>query len=235
MEKITFVAPVYNKEAWIAESIESLQAQTLKEIGILFVDDGSTDGTKDIIKHYMKGDKRIKLLSLRKNVGLGKAWNLGQKACGSDIICVASGDDIWTANRAEITYKFFKSNPTKQVFYGAFWNVDSNLVNIEFKPAVPFSKKLLLTPREDGFSTQYIGHFVMAYRKNIAKKYPYDEKRKYGIDYPFVIDLAKNDVPFGWTKEVLGYARRLESGVSHEHRKEIVRQDKEMENKEMRK
>lgn len=218
--KITFLAPIYNKAAWIRETIESLINQTLKDIEILFIDDGSTDGTTDIIKWYMKQDDRIRLHRLRKNMGLGKAWNIGTKLVKAPIICVASGDDIWVKERAEITYDFFKSK--KDVFYSSFAFCDAQMNPTEYKPAVPFSKKKMLTQREDGYCPQYIGHFVMAYTKRIGLKVPYRSNLKVGIDYPFLVDLTNAGAEFGWTKKCLGYARLLKSGVSLSRRPEVV-------------
>lgn len=229
MPKLTFLAPVFNKVSWIGESIVSLQNQTLKDIEIIFIDDGSWDGTADIIKFYMRDDKRIKLHQLKENLGLGKAWNIGTGLVDSPIICVASGDDIWVRERAEWTLNHFRNHPKNDVFYGAFAFCDAMMNPKEFKPAVPFSAKKLLTPRKDGFANQTIGHFIMAYKTKIGLKYPYDENRKYGVDYPFITTLIKNNCKFGWTSKLLGYARLLPSGVSVSHRAEIVKQDKEME------
>lgn len=222
MSKITFLAPVKDKSAWIGQTIQSLQEQTLEDMEILFIDDGSIDGTPELIRHYMKSDKRIRLHKIGKNVGLGKAWNIGTKLVSSPIICVASGDDVWLKKRAELTYNFFKKHKDKDVFYGAFYFCDHNLKPIEYKPAIPYSAAKLITPREDGYCPQYIGHFVMAYTKKMALRVPYRGHLKVGIDYPFLVDLALEGARFGWTKRVLGLARVLKSGVSIDRRKEVV-------------
>jgi glycosyltransferase involved in cell wall biosynthesis len=227
--KISFVAPVWNKVAYLADTIRSLQAQTLEDIEILFIDDGSTDATREIIRWFAKDDKRIKVFGLKKNYGLGVAWNIGHKIASSDIIAVASGDDIWVPERAQLAYDFFHNNPSKDVHYGSFYFCDYKMDKTEYKPALPYSKKRLLTPRADGFSTQYIGHFVMAYRKRITRAVKMDESRKYGIDYPFILELAKRGYKFGWTSKVLGYARCLNTGVSQMHRQEILAQDHKLE------
>lgn len=221
MPKVTFLAPVYNKESWIVDSIESMRGQTLKDIEILFVDDGSTDATKTIISLYQKVDPRIRLISLKKNVGLGKAWNIGTKEVKSPIICVASGDDLWIPERAEISYKAFLNKPKTDVFYGGFYFCKSTMEPTEHKPAIPFSAKKMLEPRKDGFCPQYIGHFVMAYKTSIAKAVPYREYLKVGVDYPFLVDLVNKKARFGWTNKTLGYARVLKSGVSISRRKEV--------------
>lgn len=229
MPKITFLAPVYQKESWISETIQSLQQQTLQDIEILFIDDGSTDNTAEIIKWYMRKDKRIRLHKIGRNVGLGQAWNIGTKLVKSPIICVASGDDIWVKERAEITYEFFKKHKRVDVFYGAFYFCSYNLTPKEFKPAIPFSEKKLLTPREDGFSSQYIGHFVMAYKTKVGLKVPYRKDLKVGIDFPFLVDLTKAGCKFGWTKKSLGYARLLKTGVSIARRQEVDKVTKNVE------
>jgi glycosyltransferase involved in cell wall biosynthesis len=218
--KVSWLAPVYNKVAWIAETIKSMQNQTLKDIEIIFVDDGSTDGTDELIEHFMKEDDRIRLHRMGKNFGLGVAWNTGTKLVRSDIICVGSGDDIWTPNRSMLTYSALINNK-KDVFYGAFWFCDYMMNKTEYKPTVPYDKRKLLTPRKDGYCPQYIGHFVMGYTTKIAKKVPYRSNLKVGIDYPFLVDLAKKNARFCWTNKELGYARLLSTGVSLSRRGEV--------------
>lgn len=218
MAKVSFLAPVFNKVAYIADTIRSLQEQTEKDIEILFVDDGSTDGTDEVIEHFMKSDKRIRLHKIGKNVGLGKAWNIGTELVDAEVICVASGDDIWVPERAKLSIRGLKD---ADVFYGAFWFCDPKMNKTEYKEALPYDKKKLITPREDGFCPQYIGHFVMAYKTSVAKKVPYRKNLKVGIDYPFLVDLANGDYRFNWTDKVLGYARLLPSGVSISRRKEV--------------
>ena len=219
MPKVTFLAPIMNKIGYVAETIQSIQAQTMKDIEILFIDDGSTDGTPELIEFFQKNDNRIKLVRLKENVGLGKAWNIGTKLVNSPVICVASGDDTWIPERAQLTYDALKKG--KDVFYGAFNFCDYKLNPVEYKPAIPYNKKKMITPRADGYCPQYIGHFVMGYTKKIALKVPYRDNLKVGIDYPFLCDLGKVNARFCWTKKTLGSARILRTGVSISRRKEV--------------
>lgn len=223
--KICFLAPVYQKSAWISETIESLQNQTLKDIEIIFIDDGSTDGTPDIIRYYARKDKRIKLHRYKKNKGLGQAWNIGTKLVTAPIICVASGDDVFSKHRAQVTYDYFKKHDI-DVFYGAFWFCDYKMKLGEFKKTIPFSKKKLLTPRKDGFCSQYIGHLCLAYTLETAFKVPYRADLKVGIDYPFLVDLANAGCKFGWTNKTLAFARLLNTGVSMARRQEVMEASK---------
>jgi glycosyltransferase involved in cell wall biosynthesis len=221
--KVSFVCPIYNKVAWVTDTIISLQQQTLEDIEILFIDDGSTDGTPDVIEHFMKEDKRIRLRKLGKNYGLGKAWNYGTRLAKAPIICVASGDDVWVKERAKLTLDFFRKNPKKDVFYGGFYFCDAMMQPVEHKPAIPFSAKKMFEKREDGLCPQYIGHFTMALRLKVALAVPYRENLKVGVDYPFLCDLIRAKAQFGWTNKILGYARILKSGVSISRREEVVK------------
>ena len=77
MECITIIIPVYNCERTIERCIASVQKQTLKELEILCIDDGSIDHSADIILEMMKSDSRIRLFS-KENGGAGSARNKGQ-------------------------------------------------------------------------------------------------------------------------------------------------------------
>lgn len=225
MPKVSFVSPIYNKAAWVTDTIISLQAQTLKDIEILFIDDGSTDGTVDVIKCFAKDDKRIRIHRIGRNVGLGKAWNIGTKLARSPIICVASGDDIWVPRRAEWSWDYLNSHPEKDVFYGSFYFCNSAMNPVEFKPALPFSAKKMFEKLPNGRVNQFVGHFTMALRLKVALSVPYRDNLRVGVDYPFLCDLIKAGARFGKTNKVLGFARILNSGVSLSRQEEVRKAD----------
>ena len=59
MPKISVIVPVYNVEAYLERSLNSLKNQTFKDLEFIIVDDGSTDGSAKIIKEFVKSDKRF--------------------------------------------------------------------------------------------------------------------------------------------------------------------------------
>ena len=63
MVKISVIIPIYNVENYIEECLDSVINQTLKDIEIICVNDGSTDGTLNILERYAKKDNRIKLIN----------------------------------------------------------------------------------------------------------------------------------------------------------------------------
>lgn len=95
--KLSIIITSYNVQSYIAESIESIIGQSLEETEIIIVDDGSTDGTVNIIKSYADLDSRIIPILFEKNTigGVASAANAGLQAASGDYIGFADGDDIY--------------------------------------------------------------------------------------------------------------------------------------------
>lgn len=102
MEKISVLIPVFNREEFIYESVTSILNQTYKKLDIIIYDDGSTDGSVNIIKLLMEKDKRIRLIEGIENKGVGHARNELIKACNTKYACWNDSDDISHSNRIEI-------------------------------------------------------------------------------------------------------------------------------------
>jgi len=90
---MSVVIPMYNATKFIRKPLEHLIHQTYKNIEIIIVDDGSTDNCADIIKEYMKHDKRIKLIQ-QKNAGVSAASNTGLNAVTGEYVCIHDHDDF---------------------------------------------------------------------------------------------------------------------------------------------
>ena len=90
--KVSIIIPVYNAEKYLGECLESLINQTLKEIEIICINDGSTDNSLTILKSYQKMDSRIKVIN-QKNSGPGKSRNTGIKFAKGDFIGFTDSDD----------------------------------------------------------------------------------------------------------------------------------------------
>ena len=75
---VSIVMPIYNAEKFLNKSLESVLNQTLNNIEIICVNDGSTDNSLNIINYYAKNDKRIVIFN-KKNSGYGNTMNIGIK------------------------------------------------------------------------------------------------------------------------------------------------------------
>lgn len=92
MPKVSIIVPVYNVEQYISRCIESLTNQTLQDIEIILVDDGSKDNSLKICNKYAKKDKRIKVIT-QKNAGPSVARNNALKLASGDFIGFVDSDD----------------------------------------------------------------------------------------------------------------------------------------------
>lgn len=113
--KISIVIPVYNGEEFIEECLKNVLKQSLKEIEILCVDDGSTDNSANIIEDFSQKDSRVILLK-QENLGAGPARNLALKnAIGEYIAFMDSDDQYPDTNILEIMYKAAKKQKVSVV------------------------------------------------------------------------------------------------------------------------
>lgn len=102
--KISVIVPVYNVEKYIDECIESLIGQTISEIEIILVDDGSPDSSGRICDEYAKKDNRIKVIH-KTNEGLGYARNSGIAIATGEFISFVDSDDFVDIDRYEELYE----------------------------------------------------------------------------------------------------------------------------------
>lgn len=90
--KISIIVPVYNVEKYLSTCLDSLINQTLKDIEIICINDGSTDNSLNILNEYVKKDERIKIIS-QENQGLSMARNNGLKEAKGEYISFIDSDD----------------------------------------------------------------------------------------------------------------------------------------------
>ncbi len=85
----------WNAERFICEAIESVIAQSVEDWELIIIDDGSTDGTQEIVADYERRDRRIRVLTSTRNRGLAIARNVGLRHARGDLIAFIDSDDIW--------------------------------------------------------------------------------------------------------------------------------------------
>ncbi|MGN1166531.1 MAG: glycosyltransferase family 2 protein [Lachnospiraceae bacterium] len=104
MAKVSIIIPVYNVEEYLIECMDSVVGQTLDDLEIICVNDGSTDRSLDILKQYQKQDKRIMLID-KENGGYGHAMNCGLDHATGEYIGIVEPDDYVPLNMYEDLYK----------------------------------------------------------------------------------------------------------------------------------
>ena len=105
---VTVVIPVYNTERYVGETLRSVIAQTWKNIEIIVVIDGSTDGSLDICRGF--DDARIRIVE-QENQGLAAARNTGIRESAGAYIGFIDSDDTWWPEKVEKHVQRFEEDP----------------------------------------------------------------------------------------------------------------------------
>ena len=119
LPKISVVVTFHNLEKYAEQSITSILAQTLKEIEVICIDDGSTDNTLKLLEKYARIDTRITLISA-KNVGAGNARNIGIKHSCGEYLSILDGDDFFDSFFLESMYNLAKKDQSDVVLSGYY-------------------------------------------------------------------------------------------------------------------
>lgn len=104
MPKISVLIPVYNVEKYLKKCLDSVINQTLEDIEIICVDDGSSDGSGAILDYYAEKDSRIVVLH-KKNAGYGATMNAGLDIASGDYIGIVESDDYVMPEMYEVLYE----------------------------------------------------------------------------------------------------------------------------------
>ena len=108
--KLSILMPVRNEEAYLQAALRSLQAQTLADWELVAVDDGSSDGTPDILAAAADQDPRLRVVR-REGGGLVAALNAGLESCRAPLLARMDGDDISHPRRLELQSDYLETHP----------------------------------------------------------------------------------------------------------------------------
>lgn len=95
MPKVWVVIPIHNAEKTLAKCLDSLVRQTLTQWTACLIDDGSTDGSAEVVRRYTERDDRFQWIALKRNGGPSAARNLGLGASCAEYIAFLDSDDWW--------------------------------------------------------------------------------------------------------------------------------------------
>ena len=109
MPKISIVIPVYNIEKYVEVCVRSVSAQTLEDIEILCVNDGSTDGSLEMLRVLERQDSRIRVID-QENKGLSGARNAGMESASGEFLMFVDGDDWIDPDMCRVMYEKAKES-----------------------------------------------------------------------------------------------------------------------------
>lgn len=127
MAKVSVIIPAYNSEQFIAETLDCLVNQTLKDIEVVIVNDGSTDGTQDIIDAYCEKHSIFKSY-IKENGGVSKARNYGLERATGEYVVFLDADDTYSETSLEAFYNTAKETGADLVL-GRLMNFGKDIGN----------------------------------------------------------------------------------------------------------
>ncbi len=131
MVKISVIVPIYNADKYLEKCLDSIVAQTLRDIEIILIDDGSTDGSAEICKRYLS-DSRVSYYH-KENEGLAAARDDGMMRASGEYIGFVDADDWLKPEMYEKMYNAAKTNDSDIVFCNCIENENGHI----FTPEMP--------------------------------------------------------------------------------------------------
>ena len=146
-EKISVLIPIFNREKWVRQSLESITKQTYRNLDIVIYDDGSTDNTLRICKEIASTDNRIRIIEGIENKGVAEARNQLLKNCETQYAVWHDSDDFSNIHRIDLQYKAMQKK--EQLIFGTWDNLSYH--GEEWRDEVKIQTRP--KPRPKGFAT----------------------------------------------------------------------------------
>ena len=180
--KISVIIPVYNSSTYLRKCLDSVVNQTLKDIEIIIINDGSTDDSKNIIEEYTGKYKNIIFID-QENKGIGKTRNIGIKRATGEYITFVDSDDYIKENMLEEYYKYARKHNFDLVIGSYIKKINNKEIIFENNK---FKTGNVKTTPQILYLIEY-GPWAKLYKRELLtnNNIYFDEKRKYE-DMPFV-------------------------------------------------
>lgn len=144
---ISIIIPVYNVEKYLRQCLDSIINQSLKNIEIICINDGSTDGSLTILQEYINKDSRLRIVN-KTNSGYGHSMNVGLKLCTGKYIGIIESDDFAKPEMFETLYKVAIENDLDVARCHFFTFTQKNSL-IEKIDSYQIESNILINPQND--------------------------------------------------------------------------------------
>ncbi len=215
---ISIIVPVYNVEKYLQECLDSVLAQTYKNLEIILIDDGSTDNCPQICDDYAAKDKRIKVIH-QKNQGVSAARNAGLKMAKGEYIGFVDSDDYIKPDMYEYLYQLISKD-----------NADMAMCNMcqtdTFRSSDPIEKDYLFISAKDIFNySDWMLPVNKLYKSSIFYNIRFQEGLSHGEDAYAIFKIIQKISFISLGKEAKYYYRQNNSSACHKfkpsHLKEL--------------
>lgn len=182
--RVSVIVPIYNVEGYLSQCLDSILAQSLDDIEVVCVNDGSTDSSLEIINGYAKRDKRIIAVS-QENGGYGKAMNTGVDFASGEYISIVEPDDFIDRDMLKTLYEAAQHYGA-QVVKSDFYEFSQNQKRARYR-AVPtssiyYNKPLCARDDKEIFNFK-MNTWTGLYRLDFLKEYKIRHNETRGASY----------------------------------------------------
>jgi glycosyltransferase involved in cell wall biosynthesis/SAM-dependent methyltransferase len=192
MPEISVIMPSYQHARFLSDAIDSVLLQSFTDIELIIIDDGSRDGSQNIIRNYAIHDPRIKPIFHPTNQGISRTVNDGLARAKGSFVAFLASDDIWARKKLEKQYQVLLNDRDLIVWSEAeIIDEKGRSLNTTFSKFCP-----ALSCRRTGnlFQDLLWGNYVlgstMMLSRESACEVGFSEDLQYLNDYRFIVDLA---------------------------------------------
>lgn len=213
MALVDIFVPCYNAGKFLQEMIESIKAQTYQDYKVIFIDDGSTDDSVEIIKKYAMEDSRVRLIQNDRNHGVQYTRNRGLVECHAPYIALMDADDIMPSYRLEHQMKYLLEHPECDIVSGNYQLISESGQRGNIASFGEWTKQEVYA---NLFFWDVIANGSAIIKKKFIdeNKLMYDESFPSVGDYNFWVDCMLAGAEMHIMNEILEYYRVVETGVS---------------------
>lgn len=205
---VSIITPLYNAEAFISQTLSSVQNQTYTNWEHIIVDDASSDDGVKIVEDVVKSDDRIKLIKSPKNNGAAVCRNIATENATGDLIAFLDSDDLWHPEKLQKQLQFMLAENCT-VSYTSYLHMDEdgNLLNKRIKalPSLSYKKQ---------HSNNYIGNLSGMYSVIVLGKIIAPNIRKRQDWAVWLEAIKRSKKPALGLQEDLAYYRVREGSIS---------------------
>jgi len=197
--KVSVIVPVYNCEAFLPQCIDSLRAQTLSELELIFVCDASPDGSLAILREAEKADSRIRVIAFETNRGVSAARNAGLDVTSGEYVIFCDSDDWIEPQMYERLYRMAQEKDADIAFCRVFKDYAHKTENVPlgFDTGARFDETAIretlipamLSKETDSDELPLSGYTPRnLFKGEIARKHRFREEIRYAEDLLYIVE-----------------------------------------------
>lgn len=205
---VSVITPTFNRADYLPFAVESVLSQSVSDFELIVIDDGSTDGTAELMERYL-ADSRIRYLK-QENQGQSVARNRGIAEARGQFICFLDSDNAWVSTKLETSLKAFEENPEADIVYGDFITIDGEGHEHGVNRMARYSGRITPQLLRDNFVSM---NTTMTRKRCFDEMGGFDSADRLAEDYGLWLRFSTR-YQFLYVPAVLGYYRVMENQIS---------------------